>query len=251
MAWQDKTVMLMLIMQNLYSNNWGKGYSLLGALLSLGWSIALTLQLISCLSLSISLIFVFRILKKIYPSTDDQPILIYLLLFGTLSPYYIRNGLLTMSDMLACCLIITTVYYGFLYVQHHFFKYFIICITIIPFAAFVRYPSIVVTLPVIGYIVFHWFKSIKKWSHLVALFIPFVFLSLHVFLSKDLALFGLTIGTSTTISIHLFKQHKVILVISFLMLPLFFTHLLIMVFYYLEFLSYGYLLRKTKSNTHC
>lgn len=165
---------------------WPQGYPLLGALLSfLGISVGAVLQLISSISLSVSLIVVSNIIKEIYPKMDSKILLVYLILFGVLSPYYLRNGMLTMSDMLSCNLIITGISLGYLYAKKHQLRHLVLFVTVVSFSLFVRYPSALVLFPVAVFVVFVWLKSIRKISHFVVLVIPVLFYLLHSYFERD------------------------------------------------------------------
>lgn len=168
---------------------WPEGYSLLGALLSfLGLSVGLSLQLISSLSLSFSLLFVNKIIKELYPNVEPKTIFIYLILFGILAPYYLRNGMLTMSDILACCLIIMALYYGVRYSVSKQLKHLVYFVIAASYSAFVRYPTVLVLLPVSLYVLYKWIKEIRKPQHLLVLIIPFgVFLLHHYFEQNSVA----------------------------------------------------------------
>jgi hypothetical protein len=164
---------------------WAQGYPLLGALFSyIGVSVASSMQLISCFALSVSLIIVFKILKEIYPESSKKNMLIYLTLFGILCPYYLRNGMLTMSDVVAACLIITSIYYGYCYSKKHQIKHLLVCVIAMSYSLFVRYPSAVVILPISIYIIVVWLKSIQKITHFAILIIPGGIYLLHVFFAK-------------------------------------------------------------------
>ena len=165
---------------------WPQGYPLLGALLSFtGLSVGFCLQIISCFSLSISLIFVHKVVKEIYPNVCQNTSLIYLVLFGVLAPYYIRNGMLTMSDIVACCLMVVAVFYGFRYTVKQRFYYLMYFSVAAAYGIFVRYPVALVLVPITIYILIKWGREIKKINHLLVLVVPVSVYFLHVYFEQN------------------------------------------------------------------
>jgi len=165
---------------------WPQGYPLLGTIVSfIGISVGTALQLISALSLSISLIIVYKIIREIYPDTSTTSLLIYLILFGIFSPYYLRNGMLTMSDTLSCCLVIASLYFGYLYTQKQKLLHLTFFVMVSSFSLFVRYPSALVLVPVAIFVLYTWVKSIRKPLHFIVLIVPVLIYLLHTYFEQN------------------------------------------------------------------
>lgn len=169
---------------------WPPGYSLLGVCFSLGlFSIALTMQLISCLSLSLILITLRVLLRNLYPSADQVSLVVYLVVFGMFAPYFFRQGMVTTSDMVAGLMVTLSIYFGYKFTLKNEFKDLIYTAVAVSFGTFTRYPTILVLTPWILYLVFLWYTTVRKIWHLIILCIPFCFIYGYSLFNTDIALF--------------------------------------------------------------
>ncbi len=169
---------------------WPPGYSLLGACLGLFiYSVPLSMQLISCLSLSLLLITINALLKKLYPTSNQKGLVIYLVLFGMFVPYFFRQGMVTTSDMLACFMVTLSIFFGYQYIIEHKFKYMVFVFIAVSFGTLVRFPTIIVLTPWLLYLVLKWFASARKFSHLLILCIPLSCVYLYSLFNEDITLF--------------------------------------------------------------
>ncbi|MBK8502390.1 MAG: hypothetical protein IPL46_09345 [Saprospiraceae bacterium] len=165
---------------------WPSGYPLLGAIISFtGLSIPFSLQLISCLSLSGSLIVVRRILLDIYSDSDQKLVLLYLLLFGVFSPYYFRSSMLTTSDLLASLLVISGLYWICNYLKGSAFCDLFIGTIILSAAPYVRYASIVFSISLAIMVMMRWFRKGSNRKHIVVLLIPVASLLISILYTQD------------------------------------------------------------------
>lgn len=79
---------------------WPVIYPLAGAVLSFLISPVQSLQLVSIVAFAAALIYIFKIINFIFPEAKTNNT-IYIILFGLLSPYFLRLSFCVMSDMLA------------------------------------------------------------------------------------------------------------------------------------------------------
>ena len=89
---------------------WPLYYPIFGAIVSLVIkNTVISLQLISVLSLSVSSIYLYKLMLLVFPFKKKITAL-YTILFFIFSPFVIRSSMIIMSDILATCFIILTVY---------------------------------------------------------------------------------------------------------------------------------------------
>jgi hypothetical protein len=166
---------------------WPIGYPLLGAILSFtGWSIPFSLQLISCLSFSGTLIFVKKILKEIYPDSSEGQLLNYILLLGLLSPYYVRSSMLTTPDVLTSCSVIAGIYWIGKYVISGRRMDLLLGTLIFAWAFFVRYVSALLALVSALFVLQRWSRLDRNTKHLLIILIPLVIILMGTLFAGDL-----------------------------------------------------------------
>ncbi len=165
---------------------WPSGYLWLGVILSFtGLPIPLSLQLISCLSLSGTLIMVRRILLDIYPNADRRLMLGYLLLFGVFSPYFLRSAMLTTPDVLAVFFVVAGLYWIGQYLKENSFQDLLLGTVMLSYVPYVRYASIVFSISLAIMVMIRWFRKGSDRKHLVVLLIPIVSLLISIFYTHD------------------------------------------------------------------
>ena len=143
---------------------WPIWYSLSGTILSyIIGDIGFSLQFISALSLGILALYMYKILRILYPKNDNISFY-YIFTFGILSPYLFRSGFLVMSDLYASLFVLLTVYQfikAYTKMQSYAFVFvFAVC------ALLVRYPTVVITLPLMM-LAFYFLVKQKDWKSLV------------------------------------------------------------------------------------
>lgn len=164
---------------------WPPGYPLSGAILSFtGISVPLSMQLVSTLSLSGTLIVIGRMLKMIYPNESVQRIFYYFLQFGLFAPYFFRNGMVSTSDMLASFMVSACIYYGYAYTIHQRGTYLMMAAFAFSFGTLVRYPVAVVLTPVVLYLIYRWMRSVKM-VHLAVILIPLAIILIYRLFNED------------------------------------------------------------------
>lgn len=92
---------------------WPVGYPLLGALFSfIVQDISFSLQLISALSLALTFVYSFNIIRFLFPGTRRSSTIWFCILFVALSPFLLRFAFMVMSDMLTlACITISSFYF--------------------------------------------------------------------------------------------------------------------------------------------
>ena len=88
---------------------WPVYYPILGAIAGLIIDNLISLQLISVLSLSGSLFFLYKIISQTFNRNND--VVLYLLIIFLFSPYVFRNSFVVMSDMLTVFCITASLYF--------------------------------------------------------------------------------------------------------------------------------------------
>lgn len=121
---------------------------------------ALSLQLISALSLGIIVIYGRGIIKMIYPSGSSFA-WAYMLIFGLLSPYMFRFGITVMADCFSVAMFIMGVYYSFRFNKSSHWLNLIPGFLFLGMSVMTRYAMGIIVLPFIFYI----FYSAWKMNH--------------------------------------------------------------------------------------
>lgn len=165
----------MLLGENPEDYFWSLFYPLFGAIGSIiTYNTALILQIISALSLSISTLYLYKILLIIYAKNNTTSL--FIVLFFILSPTVFTLGLIVMSDMLATCFIILCCYHTLQYSKEQLVKSFYLALLFGMSAVMTRYASFVVLAPFAIYLLFFLFKKKKHLLHLVGLLMLFALL---------------------------------------------------------------------------
>jgi len=124
---------------------WPVLYPFTGSLLGFGNS-ALGLHFLACISITISAIYLFKTLQLLYPKNTNTNFY-YIFTFGLLSPYFLKSGLVVMSEMMATMCIVL-MFYHFLK-SYHRQTSFILVFFFATCALMTRYATLVITFPVI------------------------------------------------------------------------------------------------------
>jgi hypothetical protein len=157
---------------------WPIYYPILGAILGMVIDNLISLQLISFLSLSGSLFFLFKILDKIF--NDKHRSLIYLLITFLLSPYVFRNSTFVMTDLLTVFFILASFYFFIDYLDKVELKQILLFSVFTTMAVLTRYSAaVVLTIPSLV-IIYHIIKK-RKLPHLViAVIIAMILTTPHI-----------------------------------------------------------------------
>lgn len=142
---------------------WPVLYPFLGSILAfLCNDSAFGLQLLSCLSLSVSCIYLLKTLKLLYPKNTYR--FLYVFLFGLFCPYFLKMGLIVMSDATSGMFVVLSVYFFF---KTYYKKTSLAPIFVFATCAFMtRYASLFITFPIILYALYLVIQR-KAISHLV------------------------------------------------------------------------------------
>lgn len=95
---------------------WPIGYPLSTSLLDLVINkLVISAQLISVFSYIGCNILLFKLIKLLHPKSSEFILFIYVLVFLSFSPYFLRFGLTSMSDMLCAFFVLSAFYFYFLH----------------------------------------------------------------------------------------------------------------------------------------
>lgn len=134
---------------------WPVLYPLSGALVSFFIPDVLALQVVSILCYGLTILFLQKILIRLYPERIKLVIL-YLCLFFSLSPFVLRYSSVVMSDAMTMFLLSAFIYYYLLYTETFNNRYFLLLVLFAFTAINTRYASIAVVI-VPGAIALHSF----------------------------------------------------------------------------------------------
>lgn len=157
---------------------WPKGYLFLTGLLSLVLDPSLSGQLLSFFFFYGSGYFLYKMIVSVYQ--DHRHAHFYLIVSFLLSPYLLRLGNIMMADSLAVFTVIGAAYYAFEYEKKGSLKTLLLCCLLVSYGMISRYAVIVPMTPIVFWTIVCWSKQ-QKWRHLVVLFIPLFFLSIHIY----------------------------------------------------------------------
>jgi hypothetical protein len=110
-------------------------------------STAFSLQLISCLGLSLACVYILKTIRLHYPKTAFR--FFYVLIFATFCPFLLKMGLIVMSDALALLFVVLS-FYSF-FKSYYKSKNFILILVFATCALMTRYASLFITFPIIVY----------------------------------------------------------------------------------------------------
>ena len=162
---------------------WPVYYPLLGATAGLIIDNLISLQLISVLSLSGCIYFLYKTINQTFK--ENNYISIYLLIVFLLSPYVFRNSFIVMSDMLSVLCITSSFYFFINYInngksiQIFFFSILAVMAVLTRYAAFVVLfiPALLVLFEIIRK---------RKYSHLIiAIIIALIIIIPHILIRKS------------------------------------------------------------------
>lgn len=145
---------------------WPKLYPFLGSIIGLvGLPILFGLQIVSLFSLLGAFYFTNKIITKV----QGKDASLFLLFGAVLSAYFIRGGVLVMSDALATFLVMVCYYCFVLFFQKKRAIYFVLMVAFAGLAFFVRYPILPLVLIPILYSFFIWVKELEKYRIIIGL----------------------------------------------------------------------------------
>lgn len=125
---------------------WPVFYPLLGFVFkTLFGNAILSLQLLSCFSFSLSCIYVLKTINLLFPKHKHN--FLFVFLFGLLSPYFLKTGLVVMSDATAILFIVLSFYYFFQFKVKK--RGLILTLFFISCAVMTRFPSTIILFPVV------------------------------------------------------------------------------------------------------
>lgn len=164
---------------------WPAGYPLLGVLLKpLIPFMDLSLQLIGVISLALTLHLIYKLLIQLHGPEQKNSPLAYLFIFGLFTPYFLRQSLLTMSDLPAAGIFTGGIYYTRYYVQNGQLKHLSLAVLCFFYSAFIRFPAGVIALPFLLWLIFSWVKHGHPFKQLIVLLIPLGIGALYFFFKE-------------------------------------------------------------------
>ena len=158
---------------------WPIYYPAFGAITGLLIDNLFSLQLISFLSLSGSLFFLYKIMENIF--IDKKYFSLYLTITFLFAPYVFRNSAVIMSDMLAVFFVTVSFYFFMQYESKPGLKQLILFSTFSALAILTRYASIVVLVVPIVFIAYHILKR-KNFTHIIVLILGHLILVIPMLL---------------------------------------------------------------------
>lgn len=143
-------------------------YPFMGSVLSLFLPTETALQSISIICFLLTFYFLRKIICILY--SDLQLVSLYLLLFGILSPYFFRLSICIMSDMLAIAATCGLIFYTLSFQKTNASFYFFLSLACAFMAILTRYASILVVLPPILAVIYHFYKN-NSFRNLIIFFV--------------------------------------------------------------------------------
>ena len=161
---------------------WPVYYPILGAIAGLVIDNLFSLQLISVLSLSGSLYFLYKIIDTTFE--EKKYVAVYLLIFFTLSPNVFRFSIVVMSDMLSVFCITSSFYFFINYLNGGNSKQVFLFSIFAALAVLTRYAAFVVLFIPALMILIEIIKK-RKYSHLIiAIIIALIVIIPHILIRK-------------------------------------------------------------------
>ena len=161
---------------------WPVYYPILGAIAGLIIDNLISLQLISVLSLSGSLFFLYKIISQTFNRNND--VVLYLLIIFLFSPYVFRNSFVVMSDMLTVFCITASLYFFISYLNDGKLKQFIFFTVFSVLSVLTRYAAFVILIIPSLIILFEILKK-KRFNHLtIAVFLVLILIIPHILIRK-------------------------------------------------------------------
>ncbi|MFA9213073.1 MAG: ArnT family glycosyltransferase [Candidatus Methylacidiphilales bacterium] len=144
---------------------WGMGYPFLGCIFNFFvHDGAVALQLVSLAAAFITWIYTDKMIALIYP---EEPNYLLTFLFLVLSPIFIFQSFLVMSDMLACSFIIMAIYYFIQFIIQSQNKHCMLGVIFSMLSLQTRYASIVI---LVSFFVLVFIKLLKSRNYKMILF---------------------------------------------------------------------------------
>ena len=135
---------------------WPPNYSLLSGLLAtIVGTEFYSLQLVSLMSFTGVAWIIDRWIQKAFPQVEDWTRVTFVTLAWLLSPYIFRLGMQSMSDMLAMFLVTASFYQLWIYLKQDNLKALIFWSILSALAITSRYPTVVVLVPPMLFVVFN------------------------------------------------------------------------------------------------
>ncbi len=164
---------------------WPEGYPLLVALFGTVISVNFAGQLISVAAFVFTLWFTYKIIQQVYGEDDYAHW--YVLVSLLLAPYVFRLFVSSMSDPLAICCLMGSIYFALRYQKNHGFLVLFMCVLMGSYAIFTRYACVIPVSILFLYLIYGWSKNIL-WSHLLVLFIPALIFGIHLYFDSGVDL---------------------------------------------------------------
>ena len=161
---------------------WPVYYPILGAIAGLIIDNLISLQLISVLSLSGSLFFLYKIISQTFNRNND--VVLYLLIIFLFSPYVFRNSFVVMSDMLTVFCITASLFFFISYLNDGKLKQIIFFTVFSVLSVLTRYAAFVILIIPSLIILFEILKK-KRFNHLtIAVFLVLILIIPHILIRK-------------------------------------------------------------------
>lgn len=161
---------------------WPKGYPLIVAVFALVLPVSVAGQLVSLLSLYGIYFFSKKVFELFYEEKED--IKSFLLLSLLLAPYLLRNGVLMMSDLLATCCVVATIYHALEFKRKALTSSLVACGFFAFYSVFTRYGTVVPLIPVFFFVVIYLFRTFKT-AYVLAFIAPTVLATIHFYFEAE------------------------------------------------------------------
>lgn len=151
---------------------WPLWYPITGVLVSfIVQDMALSLQLVSALSLAIVVLNSSKIIRLLNPGLNNRMNNLYSILFIGLSSYVFRLGFIVMSDMLTLAFVVTCFYYLITATSSLKFHHILLGFVLASLACMTRYPAFIIVAPMCIYTGWVFIRKNKNWYYIIAVLI--------------------------------------------------------------------------------
>lgn len=166
---------------------WTQGYPLIIAFFEIFIPYPIAGQLVSLFSLYGIFYYSLQLIRLIYKRTEHS--VLFLTISLLLAPYFVRNSVQFMSDLLAVFCFVAAVYFGFRFYKSHKNRHLTACCLMACYACFTRLGTGIVLIPLFIFVAYYTIRYFKI-SFLLA-FIPAVIIGgIYVYLEVDSGQFG-------------------------------------------------------------
>jgi len=162
---------------------WPVYYPIFGAIIGLVLDNLVSLQLISILSLSGSLFFLFRIMNEIFG--NNKNLTLYLLITFFLSPYVLRSSVVVMADLMTVFFITASFYFFIDYLHKTEVKQISFFSIFFTLAVLTRYAAAVVLMIPALIVIYHIIKNGKFFHLLVPVVIALILSTPHILIRES------------------------------------------------------------------